>query len=53
MPRVLGYGGLANTAEARDFSTKVEPAPDVSRSRIRFFSAMVFMSAVLLLGGWT
>lgn len=48
MAVVLGYGGLANTNGARDFSGKVAAAPDVSRSRIRFFSAMVFM-----LGGWT
>ncbi len=48
MAVVLGYGGLANTNGARDFSGKVEAAVvDVSRSRVRFFSAMVFV----LLGG--
>lgn len=46
MPRKLGYGGVANTNGARDFTGKSPAAGDaliaMSRSVARFLMARVF-----------
>lgn len=49
MARVNGYGGLANTNSARDFSGKVETVPVLQtgsrriRNRTRYFRMIFFL----------
>ena len=50
MARVLGYGGIANTNGARNFSGKVEAAGIVGSSRISIGISIGLHSFMFLIG---